>query len=155
MVCKTYLRRTQAEPSSRVKEQQEGISPNHVRAIFSASVGFSVLRATWCDGLVWECRLRNTSGRGAHVDPLANALYLDSPSPSARSWCSDFSGATQPSTTRHTTFVGTQDSVVAWLSRLLVVDCWYLIILQGKFGVGIHEIVSVNWIYKIHRPFIT
>ena len=38
MVCKTYLRGTHAGPSRRVKEQQEGISPNHVRAIFLASV---------------------------------------------------------------------------------------------------------------------
>ena len=34
MVCKTYLRRTQAGPSRRVMEQQEGISPNHLQAIF-------------------------------------------------------------------------------------------------------------------------
>ena len=34
MVCKTYLRRNQAGPSRRAKEQQEGISPNHVQAIF-------------------------------------------------------------------------------------------------------------------------
>ena len=38
MVCKTYLRRTQARPSSRDQEQQEGTSPNHVQAIFSTSV---------------------------------------------------------------------------------------------------------------------
>ena len=38
MVCKTYLIRAQAGPSCRVKEQQEGTSPNHVQAIFSISV---------------------------------------------------------------------------------------------------------------------
>ena len=34
MVCKKYLRRTEEGPSRRVKEQQEGISPNHLQAIF-------------------------------------------------------------------------------------------------------------------------
>ena len=53
MVCKTYLRRTQAGPSRRVKEQHKGISPNHVRAIFSPSVEFSMLvegfvALKWC-----------------------------------------------------------------------------------------------------------
>ena len=38
MVCVTYLRSTQGGPSRIVKEQQEGTSPNHVRAVFSASV---------------------------------------------------------------------------------------------------------------------
>jgi len=43
MVCETYLRRTQAGLSGRVKEQQEGTSPNHVQAIFSSSVVFRPL----------------------------------------------------------------------------------------------------------------
>ena len=38
MVCITYLRRTQAELSRTVKEQQGQTSPIHVRTIFSASV---------------------------------------------------------------------------------------------------------------------
>ena len=38
MLRKTYLRTTKAGQSSRVKEDHEGTSPNHVQAIFSASV---------------------------------------------------------------------------------------------------------------------
>ena len=34
LVYKTYLRRTQAGPSRRVKEEQERISPNHIWAFF-------------------------------------------------------------------------------------------------------------------------
>ena len=57
MICKTYLRRTQAGPSRKVKEQQKQASPTHVRAIFSAYVHSlkwptkiphdSKLRASW------------------------------------------------------------------------------------------------------------
>ena len=38
MICKTHLRRTLIGPSRTVKVQQEGITPNHVLAIFPGSV---------------------------------------------------------------------------------------------------------------------